>query len=504
MTIMSILSQSHGHQIGKDRGFTIVELLVVIVVIGILAAITIVAFNGVQRRVQISAMQSELRQGVVQLEVAKSDNASELYPSTPEAANLKSGSGRNFQYTYTAATNSYCLTITTSMVGVPAYYATNTSTAPTEGTCPGHESSSTALTGWTKVSVGYSHRCGVYNTRAYCWGTGYDGQIGNGVDYTVSTTPIAVVTSGVLSGKTVTDISASKEGAHTCAVADGQAYCWGTGSSGQLGNGGTSLSSSPVAVSIGGVLAGKTVTKISVGYNFSCAIASGQAYCWGLGTGGQLGSSGAAANSSVAVAVDTSGVLSGKTISDISTGLSHTCVIADGAPYCWGAGGNGRLGNSGTLSSTVPVAVVSSGVLLAKTASGISAGDSHTCAIADGQAYCWGRAEGLGTGSASPDSSVPVAVNVSGALSGKTVTSISAYDRSACVVASNVPYCWGSLSAYSPLAPHTLTMTGIPSGGPFTVIDIADNGTQLACVISNKLVYCMNTSTSGFTAIANP
>ena len=42
----------------KQSGFTIVELLIVVVVIAILAAITIVAYNGIQNRAKSSAAQA--------------------------------------------------------------------------------------------------------------------------------------------------------------------------------------------------------------------------------------------------------------------------------------------------------------------------------------------------------------------------------------------------------------------------------------------------------------
>ncbi|MFZ2836066.1 MAG: prepilin-type N-terminal cleavage/methylation domain-containing protein [Candidatus Saccharimonadales bacterium] len=44
----------------KQKGFTIVELLIVIVIIGILAAITVVAYNGIQNRANDAAVQSNL------------------------------------------------------------------------------------------------------------------------------------------------------------------------------------------------------------------------------------------------------------------------------------------------------------------------------------------------------------------------------------------------------------------------------------------------------------
>ena len=55
---MSLNKNKTLNQTGKNSGFTIVELLIVIVVIGILAAITIVAYNGVQNRAKKTSAES--------------------------------------------------------------------------------------------------------------------------------------------------------------------------------------------------------------------------------------------------------------------------------------------------------------------------------------------------------------------------------------------------------------------------------------------------------------
>ena len=59
-------------------GFTIVELLIVIVVIAILAAITVVAYNGIQNRANDAALQNDLKNIAKQMEFYKVDNG--IYP----------------------------------------------------------------------------------------------------------------------------------------------------------------------------------------------------------------------------------------------------------------------------------------------------------------------------------------------------------------------------------------------------------------------------------------
>lgn len=298
-----------------------------------------------------------------------------------------------------------------------------------------------------QVSVGGYHGCAVANGKAFCWGYNIYGQLGNG-STTQSNVPVAVSTSGPLNGKTVSDISSGDY--YTCTVASAKAYCWGQNTYGMLGNGGTSTATSPVAVNTSGVLSGKSVTSVATSANHSCALANGSAYCWGYNGSGQLGNS-SATTSYVPVAVNTGGVLSGRSVTAISTGGYYTCGVADGRAYCWGQNNYGQLGNGSTTNSTVPVAVYAGGVLSGKTVTGISAGNYHTCAIADQKAYCWGyNVEGQLGNNSTTTSTVPVAVYAGGVMSGKTVTGVSAASAFyytnhyyTCAVADGAPYCWG-------------------------------------------------------------
>lgn len=249
------------------------------------------------------------------------------------------------------------------------------------------------------------------------WGAGYAGQLGNN-STSGSSVPGAVTTAGTpLAGKTVVAIGAGDS--HSLALcSDGTLVAWGSNYSGQLGNGTTTASSVPVAVTTTGTpLAGKTVVAMAVGPNHNLVLCSdGTLAAWGDNLYGQLGSTTTSTNGSmVPVAVTTAGtVLAGKTVTAIATGDGHTLALcSDGTLAAWGQNADGELGNNTFASSSAPVAVDMSGVLAGKTVSGIAAGHSHSMAwCTDGTLAAWGAGNHGQLGTTTFDSkNVPVATN---------------------------------------------------------------------------------------------
>jgi alpha-tubulin suppressor-like RCC1 family protein len=340
----------------------------------------------------------------------------------------------------------------------------------------------TGLTsGVTAVAAGASFACAVVSGAAKCWGWGEEGRLGNG-GTTNSPAPAQVI--GLTSG--VTAISAGTF--HACALASGSAKCWGSNSSGQLGDGhdsdevGHAYDQSPVQVV--GLTSG--VTEISVGREFTCAIVSGAAKCWGAGGYAQLGNGGGPSNVAVQVTGQTSGVTS------ISAGYKFACSVVSGVVKCWGDNTYGALGNGASAIASSPIQVPS----LTNGVTAVTAGQEYTCAVVSGAAKCWGDnslgqlGNGTNTSSASP-------VQVTGLTSG--VTAISAEIGFTCAVVSGAAKCWGQ-NGQGQLGNG---VTGTGSNVPVQVTGLTSGVTSIAvggehaCAIVSGAVKCWGDNGSG-------
>lgn len=267
------------------------------------------------------------------------------------------------------------------------------------------------------------------DTRAFGSGSNENGELGNHcLSYESDLVPVN--TSGLLKDKTVVAVASGvKHGLALCA--DGTLASWGSNDyNGLLGNNNGPDTFVPIPVDRSGFLAGKTVTRIAAGNIHSLALCSdGTVATWGYNT--TISAQGYATNSPVPVGVDTRGVLSGKQVTAIAAGMIHSLALcSDGTLVSWGSNSAGQLGTADPAISysSVPILVDRTGPLAGKSVVAIAAGGRHSMALcSDGTIAAWGDNTygelGNGTNTGSP---VPVAVTLSGALSGKTVTAIAA------------------------------------------------------------------------------
>ncbi|HEV8123375.1 MAG TPA: Ig-like domain-containing protein [Gemmatimonadales bacterium] len=316
---------------------------------------------------------------------------------------------------------------------------------------------------FTAISSGTTHTCGLAGGGiAYCWGFGYNGELGDGTLYHLSPAPVA----GGFSFQSIVARDNS-----SCGIASGAAYCWGNNYSGQLGDGTTT--SHPIPNPVSG---GLSFSRLALGRVRTCGVdLSGAAYCWGSNRNGALG------NGTETDALVPVSVAGGHNFSDIAAGDEHVCAMtSQGVAYCWGDNVYGELGNGISTDSPIPVpaaaglAFVSIGSSERRscglTATGdtycwptdfrepdpvlvpggihftqLSVGQGHACGLtSNGQAYCWGLNSlgQLGNGNLNvfgPLDTIPVPVT-----GGLIFTRISAGAEHTCGITAGGAFCWGA------------------------------------------------------------
>jgi alpha-tubulin suppressor-like RCC1 family protein len=227
-------------------------------------------------------------------------------------------------------------------------------------------------------------------TELYAWGFGVQGQLGNG-STADSSTPLPVA---IPAGVGVT--AAANGGTDAYAVgSNGKVYAWGLGVLGGLGNGSASSSSTPVEVELPAGLGAESVAGGA--YNGYALMSDGSVYAWGPGELGELGD-GSAAESLTPVRV---ALPPGVQATAIAAGSFTAYAIgSDGHLYAWGDGLEGQLGNGSNTVSFTPIQVdLPPGVV----PSSIAANEESGYAVGtNGKVYAWGGAvlgASLGDGS---------------------------------------------------------------------------------------------------------
>jgi uncharacterized repeat protein (TIGR01451 family) len=290
-----------------------------------------------------------------------------------------------------------------------------------------------ALESVQQMGLSVWHSCGIVNQGVRCWGNNSFGQLGDGstVDRILS-----VSAHGLTQG--VALIASGRY--HTCAVQNNagvadQVRCWGRNRSGQLGDGTTTDRYVPTAV------AGLTeeILAIQTKEAHTCVItASRRVKCWGENAYGQLGD-GSTQNRLAPVEVALPPAV---TVAAIAVGAAHSCALTpDGVVYCWGSNSAGELGNGSSQGQVLPVAVQN----LRAPATQLTAGESFTCAALGRQGVdCWGdnRAGQLGSGSTGGQSLTLLPVRN---VENQEIVSLSAGHTHTCAVAvSGAVFCWGN------------------------------------------------------------
>jgi alpha-tubulin suppressor-like RCC1 family protein len=288
-------------------------------------------------------------------------------------------------------------------------------------------------------------------------------------------------------GETVTDLANDYD---DCAIANGKLYCWG---------------GSDLPALVGGALAGKTVTRISVSDNSKCAIGDGIPYCWGNDGSQQLGNGGGWHRSEPSADSPTkdSGPLDGKFVTDISTAsfnnpasviwpfasaFQHSCALTeDGAVSCWGYGGFRQNTGGGQRCAWIIICIPVIGyvsypshdspelvvhykdndqLLSGKKSERVGASSHDSCVLSQGELICWG---------------VPAPINI-------LCNSVLFSDADLTLVPFN-PCVWGYSNGY-----NTHNLWGSALSGKFIDHNLWNLSANETCHMADRNFVCFGTT----------
>lgn len=282
---------------------------------------------------------------------------------------------------------------------------------------------------YDRIAMGYDHACMLTaDGQAWCWGSNSNGQLGAPTAALCSGGTIGCSWQAVRAVPPLRFVAFSAGMLHGCGIdAGGQAWCWGFGQGGQLGDG--MARDSATAVPVAG---GHHFVQIDAGRSamLSCALDdAAQAWCWGP-MGGGLADDGSAILARQPQLVSASvGFVA------IGAGDEHGCALdGDGQVWCWGHNAYGKLGRGVSGAAQQP-ALVAGGHRFAA----LAVGGQFNCALdTAGQAWCWGFALSIGDG-ADQHRNLPTAV-----AGGHVFVQLrSGYQHSCGLTADGSAWCWG-------------------------------------------------------------
>lgn len=336
---------------------------------------------------------------------------------------------------------------------------------------------------------------GVSSPKVLCWGSDSDGQLGDGTSDTSRNRPALnqAVTFPSDTVATSDKIVLSSGADTTCAVsATGKVFCWGAGTTGQLGNGASTVSSA-VPVQVINVADASTV---AVGGYHVCATRSQsgagnrRVSCWGQQWSGSLGDGvqEISQTSTPHTALDgtTSADLVSLDESLLAAGgdtigyggydyVGSTCLVRQGELFCWGYNGQGQLGlGSGGSRSKAAATSKTAGSPLngapAFSANQVALSWGHTCARGvDRRVFCWGANDAGELGAATPkQSNLPIAFPVAAddIAVGSSVKFVQTQEGADTFAAGYTCALDAASGAIVCLGTNDLGQLGIPAGAP--------------------------------------